>query len=72
MPEIILRRQSWHEDRYSLHFGQRVAIYDITRSEADGICSTYKRMFVSEPMGDAVRRRRDDEKPRLITERRAA
>jgi hypothetical protein len=43
----ILRRQSSKEDLYSLHFGQAVAIYDLTRSDADGICSTYKRVFVS-------------------------
>jgi hypothetical protein len=43
----ILRRQSSNEDLYSLHFGQAVAIYDLTRSDVDGICSTYKRVFVS-------------------------
>ena len=47
MSSIRLRRQSSNENLYSLHFGQAVAIYDLTRSDADGICSAYKRVFVS-------------------------
>ena len=49
MSEIKLRRQSSQEDRYSLHLGQQVIICGITKRDADGICSTYRRLFLSRP-----------------------
>lgn len=49
MSEIKLRRQSSQEDRYSLHLGGQVIICGITKSDAEGICSTYRRLFLSSP-----------------------
>lgn len=49
MSEITLRRQSSQEDCYSLHLGQQVIICGITKREADGVCSTYRRLFLSRP-----------------------
>ena len=49
MCEITLRRQSSQEDCYSLHLGQQVIICGITKREADGVCSTYRRLFLSRP-----------------------
>jgi hypothetical protein len=49
MLAVKIRRQSLDDDYYSLHFGQHVAIYDLTRSDADRICSTYRKFFASQP-----------------------
>ena len=43
MPEI--RYQSPEEDRCSVHFGEHVAIYDVSRADAEEIVTTYARHF---------------------------
>jgi hypothetical protein len=43
MPDI--RYQSAEEDRCSVHFGEHVAIYDLSRGDAEQIVATYIRQF---------------------------
>jgi len=43
MPEI--RSQSREDDRCSVHFGDHVAIYDLSRGDAEEIVATYLRHF---------------------------
>jgi hypothetical protein len=41
----LIKIQSADEDRCSVHFGEHVAIYDISRSDAEAIVATYVRNF---------------------------
>ncbi len=43
MPDI--RYQSAEEDRCSVHFGEHVAIFDLSRRDAEQIVATYIRHF---------------------------
>jgi hypothetical protein len=41
MPTI----QSADDDRYSVHFGSHVSIYELSRAEAEAIVASYTRKF---------------------------
>ena len=43
MPQI--RSQSAEEDRCSVHFGDQVAIYDVSRADAEAIAEAHVRLF---------------------------
>jgi hypothetical protein len=41
----VINVQSLAEDRWSLHFGENAAIYDLSRADAEQILATYVRTF---------------------------
>ncbi len=55
MPEI--RSQSAEEDRCSIHFGDHVAIYDLSRADAEEIAGAHLRLFSNSGVAGSKRPR---------------